>query len=255
MAHHTSHQHGTFSWLDLPSYDLAATKAFYAGIFGWTYSDMPMGEGMVYSFCLKNGESVCALSTAMPGMGATQWQSYITVNDVDAVVEKAKAHGGKILHQHDVFDAGRMAIVADPTGATVALWQARQHIGAHFLNEHGALAWNELHTGDVEAAKAFYTGVIGWGSSDMPMGPSMTYTLFCEKDNPKRTHGGCMQAMPGGVPRWEVVFQVDNCDKAITDVVKGGGKVVHPATDMPGIGRFAKFTDPAGAGFSVIQAA
>ena len=256
MVAHTSHKHGTFSWLDLPSHDLAATKAFYSGLFGWTYADMPVGEGMIYSMCLKEGAAVCALSSPMPGGPAQpQWNSYITVADVDATVEKAKAAGGEIFAHHDVFDAGRMALVKDPSGAHVALWQARQHIGAHRLNEHGALAWNELHSTDVAAAKKFYTDAIGWGSSEMPMGPGMVYTLFCESGNPQRTHGGLMPAQPGVASHWQVVFQVDDCDAAVAKVKASGGKVLAEAQDMPGIGRFAKCADPQGAAFSVIQAA
>ena len=256
MVAHTSHKHGTFSWLDLASHDLDATKAFYAGLLGWTYADMPIGENAIYSICLKEGANVCALSTAMPGGPAQpQWNSYITVSDVDATVEKAKAAGGEIVAHHDVFDAGRMALMKDPAGAAVSLWQAKRHFGAHRLNEHGALAWNELHATGTEAAKKFYTSVIGWGTAEMPMGPGMVYTLFCEPDNPQRTHGGLMPAQPGIASHWQVVFQVDDCDAAVAKVKASGGKVAAGAQEMPGIGRFAKFADQQGAIFSVIQTA
>ena len=252
MAHHTAHAHGVFSWVDLSSHNLDATKAFYAAIFGWTYSDMAMGDGAVYSFCQKHGESVCAISTASAGQSTPQWQSHITVNNVDATVKTATALGGIVTHHHDVFDAGRMAIITDPTGADVALWQANRHIGAHYLGEHGTLAWNELHTGNVKAATDFYTAMIGWGSSEMPM-PDGPYTMFCERDNPKRSHGGCVAAAKGEAPHWQVVFHVDDCDKAVAAVQKAGGKITQPATDIPGMLRSAKCTDPMGAAFSLMQ--
>jgi hypothetical protein len=40
-----------------------------------------------------------------------------------------------------------------------------------------SFVWYELMTSDVAAAKAFYAGVVGWTTEDMPM-PGMTYTLL-----------------------------------------------------------------------------
>ena len=75
------------------------------------------------------------------------WNTYIAVDDVDAAVDKVGSAGGQVLMPaFDIGDAGRMAFVADPTGAAVALWQANQHIGATLVNEPGALIWDELIT-------------------------------------------------------------------------------------------------------------
>ena len=41
-----------------------------------------------------------------------------------------------------------MIVATDPTGAVIALWQAKQHIGAGVQSEHGSIAWCELLTGD-----------------------------------------------------------------------------------------------------------
>src|SRR4029450_248273 len=45
------------------------------------------------------------------------------------------------------------------------------------VNSHGRFVWYELMTTDMEAAKAFYAEVVGWGTQDASM-PGMAYTLF-----------------------------------------------------------------------------
>ena len=60
-----------------------------------------------------------------------------------------------------------MAFFADPQGAAFGLWQPNQHLGTRVVNEHGAINFNDLHTTDIEGAKAFYGEVFGWGTLDM----------------------------------------------------------------------------------------
>ena len=62
----------------------------------------------------------------------------------------------------DVFDAGRMAAFADPQGAVLSIWQAKDNIGAGLVNVPGALSWNDLLSPDVEASAAFYRELFGW---------------------------------------------------------------------------------------------
>ena len=77
----------------------------------------------------------------------------------------------------DVMDAGRMAVVQDPTGAMFELWQAKEHIGAGLVNEPGAFTWTELITPDIPKAAAFYNAVLGWDAATSG-GGDMPYTEF-----------------------------------------------------------------------------
>ena len=84
------------------------------------------------------------------------WNTYIATDDVDATAAKVVAAGGTmLLEPFDVMDAGRMAVAFDPTGGGFGLWQSGRHTGAQLANEPNALIWNELQTGDREAANAF----------------------------------------------------------------------------------------------------
>src|SRR6478735_5864461 len=184
MPERTSYTQGTPNWVDLATSDQAAAKAFYAGLFGWTYDDQPMGaegEGQVYSMAMLGGHQVAAISPQPAEMAAAgappMWNTYLAVDSVDDATARVEAAGGKVaMAPFDVMDAGRMSFVMDPSGAPVALWQANQHIGATLVNEPGTLNWNELISSDSGAA-AFYSAVLGLTTNTMDMGTG-PYTTF-----------------------------------------------------------------------------
>ena len=259
MTIHTKHDPGMFSWTDLGTTDPAAAKKFYAEIFGWTFADMPMGESGIYTMC-KRGEHAAAaiteLNDVQKSFGAPpHWTCYFTVADIDAATAKVVPAGGKLVAgPFDVMDAGRMSVVDDPTGAGVALWQPKKHIGAGITSAHGAITWAELLTRDVEVARKTWTGIFGWGTDSMPMPNGVSYTIFKVGDVPS-----CgMMPMPSQVPaqvpsHWLPYFQVDDCDATLKKTTDLGGKIVVPAIEAPTIGRFATLMDPQGAAFAVLQ--
>ena len=150
MPTRTSFPQGTPNWVDLQTTDQAAAKAFYAGLFGWTYDDQPMGPepGPVYSMAMLGGHQVAAIAPQSPELAAAgappMWNTYLAVDSADDAAARVEAAGGKVaMAPFDVTDAGRMAFVLDPAGAAVALWQANQHIGATLVNEPGTVVWNQ----------------------------------------------------------------------------------------------------------------
>jgi predicted enzyme related to lactoylglutathione lyase len=250
MPERTQHAPGTPSWVDLQTSDQAGAKAFYTALFGWEYDDQPMDEGAVYSMAQKNGKHVAAIAPLpMPGV-PPHWNTYVTVADVDATAAQVASAGGTTMGEaFDVMDAGRMAIIADPTGAMLCIWQPKNHIGAYLVNEHGTLCWNELMTPDVDAAAPFYERIFGWKRNRLPM-ETMEYN---ELQLDGRGIGGAMKPPMEGIPAvWGVYFAVDDCDKAAEVAAANGGTVMQPPMDIPP-GRMAVIVDPAGAVFSVLE--
>ncbi len=165
MPVRSSYVQGTPNWIDLSATDQDAAKDFYGELFGWTFDDQPMSDG-VYSMALKDDGLVGAISVLPPDLAAqhspAMWNTYLAVDDVDAALARVDAAGGKtVMAAFDVTDAGRMAFIIDPTGAPLALWQAGNHIGATLVNESGSFIWNDLRTDDVGGAAAFYEAVFG----------------------------------------------------------------------------------------------
>ena len=253
----TSYAPGSFCWADLGTTDQEAAKKFYSAVFGWTANDIPMGDGAVYSMMQKNGKNAAAISTMQKqqmDMGAPpNWNSYIAVTNVDATSKKAAELGATVvMPPMDVPEAGRMAVVQDPSGAYVSLWQPGQHTGADVTGDTGSVCWNELLTKDTNAAQSFYAGLLGWNTEQMPMS-DMSYTIIKNGDK----QAGCMFAIDpswGPVPpNWMIYFGVENCDATCEQVKSLGGKVLMGPQSVPTVGRFATCQDPQGGAFAILQ--
>jgi predicted enzyme related to lactoylglutathione lyase len=239
--------------------DQKAGVAFYKALFGWDVNEIPMGPGDVYSMFQMRGKAVAAAATQRPEekqMGVpAHWNAYVTVANVDETAKKAAALGGKVFAPpFDVMDAGRMAVLQDPTGAVFQIWQANRSIGAQILNEPGALCWTELSTRDTKAAEAFYTKLFGWVPKHSAPGATMEYTEFSVNGQSGIGMMPMVAEIPAHVPPyWMPYFQVDDADASAAKAKALGGNIVVPPQDIPTAGRFAIVSDPQGAMFAVFK--
>ncbi len=254
MPARESYAQGTPSWVDLQTTDQAAAKAFYGGVFGWTYDDQPMDAGAVYSIAKIGDGQVAAIAPQSPELKAAgappMWNTYLAVDSVDDATAKVGPAGGTVaMEPFDVMDAGRMSFVLDPSGAPVALWQANQHTGASLVNEPGTVTWNELIT-DNPAAVPFYEQVLGVTTTTMEMGEDK-YTMF--QVGGKEVAGSMPPQMAGVPNHWQVYFAVADADAAAAKIKQLGGSVMVEPFDTP-IGKMAVVADPQGAVFSLFQA-
>jgi predicted enzyme related to lactoylglutathione lyase len=257
MPERTSYEPGTPSWVDLATPDVDASTRFYGGLFGWDAEEAgPPEETGGYRLFRLRGHRVAGVGPLMQEGQPAVWSTYISTDDADAAVARAQQNGAAVMVEPmDVMEAGRFAFVMHPAGGVVGVWQPRQTIGAELVGEPGAVAWNELHTRDVEGAKAFYSAVFGWRPEDQPVG-EMTYTVVHLGDTPIAG----MMPMPPGVPDevpayWLAYFEVADCDATVAKAQELGGSATWPAMDMEGVGRFAGIADPHGTQFAVITSA
>jgi predicted enzyme related to lactoylglutathione lyase len=250
MPDRNEYADGTPNWVDIQTSDQDAAKQFYTALFGWDYDDQPMPQGGVYSMAKRGGRDVAAIAPLPPQQGVPpHWNSYIAVSDVDAITARvADAKGSVLMPPMDVMDAGRMAVVQDPTGAAIALWQAKNHIGAQTVNEPGSFTWTELQTPDVDAAAAFYAKVVGWEAQPFE---GMDYTVFNNEGT--GIAGATKPPMEGVPPNWLVVFAVEDTDATVDTAKKKGGSVLTEPMDIEGVGRLAVLADPQGAVFAIIK--
>jgi uncharacterized protein len=265
MGERTSYEPGTFSWVELSTPDTEGAKSFYGELFGWDAKDNPIpadAGGGVYTICMLGDESVAALYEQMADQREAgippNWFSYVTVADADAAAARAKELGGTVhAGPFDVMENGRMAVIADPTGAVFGVWQARDSIGATQVNDPGCLTSNELSTSDVSAATAFYEGLFGWEFERMETGGAPPYWLIRHDGGAGRQNGGMRelaaeQSEAGIPPHWMPYFTVASTDDAIATAGSGGGATVAGPIDIPA-GRIAVLRDPQGAFFAVFE--
>src|SRR4029077_2803039 len=121
---------GVPCWVDTRQPDPQAALPFYAGLFGWEFEDMmPEGSEEAYMVARIRGGDAAAVGSIPAGAPpVARWNSYIWVASADETTTKARAAGGQVVSEpFDVMDAGRMAVLADPEGATFCIWQAKNH--------------------------------------------------------------------------------------------------------------------------------
>jgi predicted enzyme related to lactoylglutathione lyase len=245
----------TFCWVELNANDVAKAKKFYTELFGWGANDITMPDGSPYTILTLGERHVGALtklSDDAKKMGAPpNWLSFVAVTSADESASKAKSLGGTVVVPPMEAGPGRFAILQDPAGATLALWQQHQSMGTFVYNEVGSLCWSELVSTNVDASGKFHANLFGWKTSAMDMGPAGTYTIF---KGAERDAGGMMGA-PEGVKHsaWLAYFAVADCDATVAKAEKGGAKVLMAPADIPNVGRFSVLSDPDGAVFAVIK--
>jgi predicted enzyme related to lactoylglutathione lyase len=250
---------GNFCWFELATSDQASAKKFYGGLFGWNANDNPMGPDVVYTMFQLRGRNVGAAYALMPDQVKQgvppHWGTSVAVINVDEAIAAAKTLRGTVLAgPMDVAEHGRMAVLRDPTGAVISLWQAKQHQGVGLWGEVGAFCWSELLTRDTTAATKFYTALFGW-KTKVSDATGFPYTHW---QNSGADIGGMMAIMAewGPMPpNWINYIQVNNCDEVAAKAASLGGKICMPPTDIPNTGRFAMVQDPQGAAFSLIALA
>jgi predicted enzyme related to lactoylglutathione lyase len=261
MAEYSSHAPGTFCWPELATTDQKAAVSFYRGLFGWDVNDQPIGPTETYSMFQLRGKEVGAAYTMRPEERQhgvpPHWNAYIAVGNADETVNRAKELGAKVLAPaFDVMEAGRMAVLQDPTGAVFQVWQPNKHIGARIMREPGSLTWTELATRDTEAAKKFYTSLFGW-KEKTSTGGGMAYTEFSASDTP---FAGMMEMNAQMVamhvpPNWLPYFQVTDVDATANKAKELGASLAVPPLDIPNTGRFSVIQDPHGAAFAIYKPA
>jgi uncharacterized protein len=255
MSERTSYEPGTPCWIDLGTPDQDAAAAFYGSLFGWSVVEDENAEQTGgYRVATLRDKAIGGVMKLMEEGQPPAWSTYICVADADETAAKAREAGGNVVVEPmTVLDYGRMAFLADPTGAMIGIWQPGRNKGAGLVNEPGALSWNELNTRDLGAARDFYGTVFAWTFEDKDMGEAGSYTTINLNGNPV---GGILDMTERGVPEqvpahWQIYFAVEDTDATIEKAKAGGGSVMVEPIEIPA-GRFAILTDPHGASFAVV---
>lgn len=247
---------GLFVWYDHLARNIPAAISFYSEVIGWKTE--PFGKDGYTMWVSGQGPlgGVMGLGDELARAGTPpHWMAHVQVADVDAAARAAAAGGGKIrTPPTDIPTIGRFAVIADPQGATLSLFQPLrgQDMPPHDLSRDGEFRWNELLTSDSEAAAGFYTKLLGWRIlEELDMGPMGKYRIFGQGD---RRLGGMMTTAVPVPPSWLYYASTSDLDAAVARATRRGAKVTNGPMDVPG-GRVAQLVDPDGAAFALHEAA
>ena len=247
---------GRFVWHELMTTDPDSAEVFYKKIVGWgvqswehdpTYRLWTMGVAPM--------GGLMPLPEDARRMGTPPyWLAYVAVPDVDATVRQATSLGARIYVEPRDIPVGRFAVLADPQGATFALYKPA--VGQPPPSDGAGLAdfsWHELVTTNWRAAWDFYHALFGWEKTEaMDMGEAGVYQMY-RRAGGGPTLGGMYDKsaeMPGP-PYWLCYVTVPSADKGAATVKRLGGRVIYGPADVPGGGRIAQCLDPQGAMFAL----
>jgi predicted enzyme related to lactoylglutathione lyase len=260
MPNIEKHSAGDFCWIELATTDQAAAKNFYSSLFGWTSIDSPIGPGEFYTIFSLQGRNTGAAYTMRTEQRAQgmppNWMLYVAVDSADASAAKAAQLGGTVLMPaFDVMDAGRMAVIQDPSGAIFSLWQANKHPGTGITGVDGALCWADLSTSDQQRAATFYSNLFGWEIVKEEEEPAHNYWHIKNGESfiagiPPASHRD-----PKVPPHWEIYLQVSDCDATANKAKQMGAKLYLPPKDFENVGRISVIADPQGAVFAIFKSA
>ncbi|MFI5915695.1 VOC family protein [Dactylosporangium sp. NPDC051541] len=234
MPRYTAHAPGTFSFAGLVCPDRHVARAFYGELLGWSYEELLVGPGHVFTICRRDGETTASINELPAEAVAPHWDSYLTVTDLPAAVARGTGLGGAgIFGPIDVLSpdggqVGGLAMLNDPAGHGFALWRAGDSIGASLLHEPGAVAATELTTVEPASAARFYAELFGW---------------------PDDGTAPPVRPVRDGVPAgWLPYFGAQDVAASTDAAVRLGGTCLERTA-----GRRAILADPAGAVFGLVE--
>lgn len=258
---------GAFVWYELMTSDPEAAKAFYEPVTGWSMTTShgePADDSYGFISNADGGMTggILRLKPEMIDHGARPgWLGYVGVDDCDAAVKAVEEAGGRsLMPPMDIAMAGRVALVADCSGAPFYVMTPTPPPGggestAFSPSLVGRCGWNELLAGDAAEAIAFYIGLFGWGLPEpMDMGAMGKYQFI--------THDGTMlgaiMQKPEQVPappHWNYYFRVPDITPAIAATESGGGKIANGPMQVPTGDWIIQAFDPEGAFFCLVAGA
>jgi uncharacterized protein len=264
VSQRDGYEHGVPCWVDSLQPDPEAALAFYSGVFGWEFTEpgeMPGDPPGRYFVAQVRGREVAGVGS-LPADAQPlppSWNMYVWVDNVEEAAAAARSAGGTVLVEpFDATPAGRMAVIADPTGAPFCVWQSGARDGAQLVNEASAWSMSQLLTPDPERAAAFYGAVFGWTTETFGEGEG-AMTLFRlpgyvggEPGQPvsREVVAAMGRAQGDEAPYWSAGFWVDDVDAATRTASELGGATIAGPFPSP-TGKTAILADPSGVSFSV----
>ncbi len=252
----TEHHPGKIIDELLATPNLAESKQFYGGLFGWTFQDISLGQS-TYSQAFLAGQPVAGfVSRPLPPQGQHRpgWLALISAQDVSALTTAATQRGAKLLFgPRDIAGLGQEAILADPQGAPFGVLASSSGDPADKLVPAGGWIWNVLFAHDPEADAGFYQALFNDSLVKLPGRDEAGHFMLATEDFARAGVNPMPPGQTGAPAYWLSFVRVPNAATAAAKAVSLGGRMLlSPRTDRHG-GQIAVIADPGGAPFGVME--
>ena len=243
---------GQFLWHELLTSDPEGGAGFYSKVLGWKSRpwDGDAGYTMLTSATGPVGGARVVGKDPLASTAGPNWLTYVGVPELAIALATAEGSGGRVLHPiTSIPDGGRYAVIADPQGAVVGLYEPAGDMGgSSAAPAAGPVVWHELTAEDPEAALGFYKGLFGWDViGQHPMGGEVgTYYLF---GTGTTQLGGAYRRpkhLPASWPRWLVYLNVPSVTAAVAAVEAAEGQLLSGPHEVPGGSWVAQVVDSHG---------
>jgi predicted enzyme related to lactoylglutathione lyase len=245
------HLPGKFVWFDLFTMDMTAASNFYDALLGWDFqrtNEINPAVKTIY----QNGKPIGNMIGRNGKPGQSKWLAYMSVENVDAGIKIAQNNGGsEYKPAKDLPDRGRVAVIEDPQGATVALLTSPtgDPLDKPFVSNRWLGC--ELWTTNVDAAVSFYQKLAGYDVRLVDVNTKVQYKMLLK--NGKRRGGVVSIPWKNVKPEWIPYIVVDNALQTTIKAQELGGKVLIPPDMSVKEGHIAIISDPTGAVFGIQQ--
>lgn len=250
---------GSFIWYELMTDDVDSAARFYEKVLGWKVKGnvAQSVSGQDYRMIGRddggNAGGMLPISADMAANGARPgWLGYLFTPDVDGAAAAIKADGGAVHMGPLDIAVGRIAMVADPTGAVFYIMKPIPPAGKDATSDVydrkavQRVSWNELATPDLERAKSFYAKHFGFRfERQLDMGKGGPY---CFIEHAGHDIGAMMRRSEPGPSSWSFAFRTKGTIGAAKRAVEAnGGTVIVPPHEVPGGDWIVICNDPQGA--------
>jgi uncharacterized protein len=239
---------GKIVWHDLLTDDVNSVKSFYGNLFDWKFDNSGDPEA-IYTTILFNGNPIGGIIRLEKKDGeveyASQWMEYISVDDVDKIIEKAKKQNCKIYREpFDIMNRGRIAIFADTRGALIAVVNSSSGDPEDIEPEYNNWFWDELWTDDINNSVDFYKSLFGYSTEEYKTRAEDDYVILRTKE--KRRAGVIKIPFKEVKPNWLPFVAVKDVKEVEKKIKELGGEVLVASEGIIG-NEAAIIADPSGA--------
>ena len=252
------HASGRVVWHDLLTTTPAASRKFYAELFGWTFErpgiDLGFGGDESYLLIRHNGQLIGGIFDAtrlQKDENISQWVTLFSTTEIEAAADRVVAEGGEVLTRPTVLATrGTLGVFRDSSGAIFALVQPKGGNPPEHTAELNGFLWDEVWTDNVESSTDFYSKVFAYSHNDHLAAESdATYRVLTADEKPRA--GVLANPFDAERPVWVNYLRVEDPAAITARVAALGGRIIIDAQARDIGGTVAFVAGPSGAGIAL----